>query len=51
MAHLGVSVRDLLRTKEAQFKELGLDNEKVNPNGSGISLGHPVGGTGAILVT
>ena len=32
-------------------KELGLDNEKVNPNGSGISLGHPVGGTGAILVT
>ena len=35
----------------AVAKELGLDNEKVNPNGSGISLGHPVGGTGAILVT
>ena len=32
-------------------KELGMDNEKVNPNGSGISPGHPVGATGAILVT
>lgn len=29
-------------------KELGLDPDKVNPNGSGISLGHPVGATGAI---
>ena len=29
--------------------ELGLDSEKVNPNGSGISLGHPVGATGAII--
>ncbi len=28
--------------------ELGFDPEKVNPNGSGISLGHPVGATGAI---
>ena len=24
---------------------------KVNPNGSGISLGHPVGATGAIITT
>ncbi|HAF91136.1 MAG TPA: acetyl-CoA C-acyltransferase, partial [Pseudomonas sp.] len=24
--------------------------EKVNPNGSGISLGHPIGATGAILM-
>jgi acetyl-CoA C-acetyltransferase len=31
--------------------ELGFDPEKVNPNGSGISLGHPVGATGAILTT
>ncbi|MWV28685.1 acetyl-CoA C-acyltransferase family protein [Aurantiacibacter rhizosphaerae] len=30
-------------------KELGFDPEKTNPNGSGISLGHPVGATGAIL--
>ena len=30
-------------------KELGLDPAKTNPNGSGISLGHPIGATGAIL--
>jgi len=33
----------------AVTKELGLDPVKVNPNGSGISLGHPIGATGAIL--
>ena len=31
-------------------KELGLDREKTNVNGSGISLGHPVGCTGARLI-
>lgn len=31
-------------------KELGLNREKVNVNGSGISIGHPVGCTGARLV-
>jgi acetyl-CoA C-acetyltransferase len=30
-------------------KELALDAECLNPNGSGISLGHPIGATGAIL--
>ena len=30
-------------------KVLGFDPEVVNPNGSGISLGHPVGATGAII--
>jgi acetyl-CoA C-acetyltransferase len=30
--------------------ELGLDREKVNVNGGGIALGHPVGATGARLV-
>ncbi len=30
-------------------KELGFDAKKTNPNGSGISLGHPIGATGAIL--
>lgn len=35
----------------AVIKELGMDIEKVNINGSGISLGHPVGATGAIIVT
>ena len=33
----------------AVAKELGFDSEKLNPNGSGISLGHPVGATGTIL--
>ncbi|AQA18027.1 acetyl-CoA acetyltransferase [Halioglobus japonicus] len=30
-------------------KELDLDPAKVNPNGSGISLGHPIGATGSML--
>lgn len=30
-------------------RELGLPPDKTNPNGSGISLGHPLGATGAIL--
>jgi acetyl-CoA C-acetyltransferase len=30
-------------------KELGLDPARTNPNGSGISLGHPIGATGTIL--
>jgi acetyl-CoA C-acetyltransferase len=33
----------------AVSRELGLDPEKVNPNGSGIGLGHPIGATGAII--
>jgi acetyl-CoA C-acetyltransferase len=33
----------------AVTKELGLDPAKVNPNGSGISLGHPIGATGALI--
>jgi len=33
----------------AVAKVLGFDPERVNPNGSGIALGHPVGATGAIL--
>ena len=33
----------------ACIKELGLDNNKVNVNGSGISLGHPIGATGAVI--
>lgn len=35
----------------AVVKELGFDPQIVNPNGSGISLGHPVGATGAIIST
>ncbi|CAN7361462.1 beta-ketothiolase BktB [Caballeronia sp. LjRoot31] len=33
----------------AVSKELDLDPAKVNPNGSGISLGHPIGATGALI--
>ena len=35
----------------AWAKELGADMDKVNPNGGAIALGHPLGGTGAILMT
>ena len=34
----------------AVVRELDLPPERTNPNGSGISLGHPVGASGAILV-
>jgi acetyl-CoA C-acetyltransferase len=33
----------------AVARELGLDPGKTNPNGSGVSLGHPIGATGTIL--
>ncbi|GAB3095729.1 acetyl-CoA C-acyltransferase family protein [Aestuariicella hydrocarbonica] len=33
----------------AVAKDLGLPMDKVNPNGSGISLGHPIGATGAVI--
>lgn len=33
----------------AVTRELGMDPAKVNPNGSGISIGHPIGATGAII--
>ncbi len=33
----------------AVIRELGLPEDRTNPNGSGISLGHPVAATGAIL--
>ncbi|AZG14677.1 MULTISPECIES: beta-ketothiolase BktB [Cupriavidus] len=54
----GLSVKDLdvIEANEAfaaqacaVTKALGLDPAKVNPNGSGISLGHPIGATGALI--
>jgi acetyl-CoA C-acetyltransferase len=33
----------------AVARELGLPPDKTNPNGSGVSLGHPIGATGTIL--
>jgi acetyl-CoA C-acetyltransferase len=32
-------------------REVGADPEKTNPNGGAIALGHPLGGTGAFLLT
>ena len=32
-------------------EELGADPAKVNPNGGAIALGHPLGATGAVLMT
>lgn len=35
----------------AWAKELGADLDKTNPNGGAIALGHPLGATGAFLIT
>lgn len=35
----------------AVIDELGIDETKVNPNGGAIAMGHPIGATGAILMT
>ncbi|VWD10036.1 beta-ketothiolase BktB [Burkholderia lata] len=58
LARAGLTVADLdvIEANEAfaaqacaVTQELGLDPAKVNPNGSGISLGHPIGATGALI--
>jgi len=33
----------------AVVRDLGLPEDRTNPNGSGVSLGHPIGATGCIL--
>ena len=55
-AGLTVNDLDVIEANEAfaaqacaVTRDLGLDPAKVNPNGSGISLGHPVGATGALI--
>jgi len=55
-AGLKISDMDVIESNEAfaaqacaVIKDLGADPAKVNPNGSGISLGHPIGATGAII--
>ena len=57
-AGLNVSDLDLIESNEAFAaqacavnKQLGFDPEKVNVNGGAIALGHPVGATGAIIMT
>ncbi|MDR7076572.1 acetyl-CoA C-acetyltransferase [Neobacillus niacini] len=58
MAGLSLDDIDLIELNEAfaaqalaVIKELNLDLEKVNVNGGAIALGHPLGATGAILMT
>jgi acetyl-CoA C-acetyltransferase len=36
---------------QAWLKETGADPERVNPNGGAIALGHPLGASGARLMT
>ncbi|HSV51755.1 MAG TPA: beta-ketothiolase BktB [Burkholderiaceae bacterium] len=55
-AGLSVNDLDVIEANEAfaaqacaVTRDLGLDPAKVNPNGSGISLGHPIGATGALI--
>ncbi|MGZ8992798.1 MAG: beta-ketothiolase BktB [Burkholderiaceae bacterium] len=55
-AGLKVSDLDVIEANEAfaaqacaVAKDLGFPSEKLNPNGSGISLGHPIGATGAMI--
>jgi acetyl-CoA C-acetyltransferase len=59
MERTGLTVQDMdtIELNEAfasqaieVIRELDLPMERTNPNGSGISLGHPVGATGCILV-
>lgn len=58
LAKAGLTVNDLdvIEANEAfaaqacaVTRDLELDPAKVNPNGSGISLGHPIGATGALI--
>jgi acetyl-CoA C-acetyltransferase len=55
-AGLSIADIDVIEANEAfaaqacaVARELGLDPARVNPNGSGIGLGHPIGATGAII--
>ncbi len=57
-AGLSLDAMDVIESNEAfaaqsitVAKGLGLDPAKTNPNGGAIALGHPVGATGAVIVT
>lgn len=57
-AGLSVDDMDVIESNEAfaaqacaVSKELAFPNEKTNPNGGAIALGHPVGATGSIITT
>ncbi|CAL9523631.1 Steroid 3-ketoacyl-CoA thiolase [Nocardiopsis dassonvillei] len=57
-AGLGIDDIDVTEINEAfapvplsWIEELGADPARVNPNGGAIALGHPLGATGAVLMT
>ena len=57
-AGLEIDQMDIIESNEAfaaqacaVTNELGLDPAKVNPNGGAIALGHPIGASGAIILT
>ncbi len=57
-AGLTISDIDVIESNEAfasqalsVAEELGLPDDKTNPNGGAIALGHPIGASGAILLT
>jgi acetyl-CoA acetyltransferase len=57
-AGLGIGDLDLVELNEAFaaqsvacVRELGLDPERVNVNGGAIALGHPLGASGAKILT
>ena len=60
LARSGLSIDDIgvLEVNEAfapvpmaWLKEIGADERKLNPNGGAIALGHPLGGSGARIMT
>ncbi|MEG4643681.1 beta-ketothiolase BktB [Paracoccus sp. APAP_BH8] len=57
-AGLNVGDLDVIESNEAfaaqacaVARELGFDPDKVNPNGGAIAMGHPIGASGAIILT
>jgi len=57
-AGLSITDMDVIESNEAfaaqalsVAKELNLPNDKTNPNGGAIALGHPIGASGAVLMT
>lgn len=57
-AGIGADDLDVVESNEAFAAQacavndlLGLSDAKVNPNGGAVALGHPIGATGAILMT
>ena len=56
-ANLSISDMDVIESNEAfaaqalaVAKELDLPNDKTNPNGGAIALGHPIGASGGIIL-